>query len=72
MDVKFTHADCLRSQTNFGETIVHNICTGEQHMIPWGGADWALAGGLSLLLAVGVVTLIGVASMMLRDFFRFY
>lgn len=33
-------ADCIRSTTKFGETIYLNICNGQTHTVPWGGADW--------------------------------
>lgn len=42
MDANLNIAQCLREQTNFGETIVHNICNNTVASVPWGTADWAL------------------------------
>ena len=44
-------AECLKETTNFGETIVKNICDGTVNTIPWGGADWVLFG---VLFTIGI------------------
>ena len=45
-------AECIKSQTNWGETITHNICTGESYTVPWGAVDYGagLLGVFFLLL----------------------
>jgi hypothetical protein len=53
-DIAFNHSDCLRSQSNIGETVVHNICTGAQYTVPWGAIDWI---GMLILLGVGLAFL---------------
>lgn len=55
---------CIVAQSDIGQTITHNICTGATAVVPWGSADWlgfcALAGiGLFLgALLIGVLTLL--------------
>ena len=39
-EVSLQHADCLRSQSNIGETIIHNICDMSVSVVPWGTLDW--------------------------------
>lgn len=43
---------CIRSQSNIGETITHNICTGATAVVPWGSADWL---GFAALCGLGVI-----------------
>lgn len=35
-----TLEQCLKSINNIGNTVYHNICTGEIYSIPWGGEAW--------------------------------
>lgn len=53
-DVNVTHADCLRTTTDIGRQVVHNICNGTVSEVPWGSADWAL--GLAFI-ALAIVVL---------------
>lgn len=41
---------CIQAQSNIGETITHNICTGAVAVVPWGSADWL---GFIALCGVG-------------------
>ena len=53
-NINLAHSDCLRSQKNWGETIVHNICTGAETAVPWGSVDYMVGGAM----AIGVLCLI--------------
>ena len=54
-----TLEQCLKSTSNFGETILRNICTGQTTTVPWGSVDWALAIFLCLLGAAVLGVIIG-------------
>lgn len=34
-------SECIKSSNHFGQTVYYNICNGTQHIVPWGGCDWA-------------------------------
>lgn len=61
---------CIKVQSDVGQTITHNICTGAQSVVPWGSADWlsfwALC-GVGVLVAVLFGTLTAMLIGMLRD-----
>jgi uncharacterized membrane protein YukC len=49
---------CIKSATNFGETIYTNVCNGTIATVPWGTFDWfgvglAGLGALALLWFIG-------------------
>lgn len=50
INLAVTSAQCLRETSNIGSTVVHNICNGQAHTIPWGTADWA---GMSFVAILG-------------------
>ena len=52
-------AECLKSESNFTETIVHNICNNTESVIPHGSLDMTLAFLFIAFLAIIVVSLIG-------------
>ncbi len=64
-EVSLQHADCLRSTSEFGNTIVRNICNGSVVDVPWGTLDWVLCFGLmafafafiTMLIAMGFRTI---------------
>ena len=56
MDINQNFAECIREVRNVGNTVTMNICSGEQVVIPWGSADWILAG----LVTTMVVALVSV------------
>lgn len=61
-DLNINSAECIAPQSNIGETVYHNICSGVTHVVPWGSADWfsaAFLGALILFLIV-VFGLLGV------------
>jgi len=43
---------CLKETSNFSHVVVHNICTGTQHIVPLGFWDYTPALFLSALLCV--------------------
>lgn len=52
---------CLVYKEAFGETLVYNICTGENTSIAWAFGDWAgflSLTGLAILMIGGLTTLI--------------
>ena len=49
-----TLSQCLKSTSNFGNTVYNNICTGESSVVNWGGVDWAFCIFL-ILLGLGVL-----------------
>lgn len=66
--VALDQSACIRSQSNIGETITHNICNGQTAVVPWGGLDWigfAASGGLALLLFMGIAAII---ALIVREF----
>lgn len=52
-------AECIKSQIKWGETVTHNICTGEVYSVPWGAVDYG-AGlfGLLFLLTLALMLVI--------------
>jgi hypothetical protein len=64
-DVNLNHADCLRSVSDFGKTIVHNICNGSIKEVPWGSVDWMEA---SFLIAFGAFLVLMLAAMVIAMF----
>ena len=50
-----TLEQCLKSTSNFGETIYRNICTGAQTAVAWGSVDWTIA---LVLTGLGVAFLL--------------
>ena len=69
-NINLAHSDCLYSQTNWGETIVHNICTGAETAVPWGSIDYMFA----LVIAIGsfavIALAISFAAVVTTDIFR--
>ena len=51
-EVNLQHADCLRSQSNIGETIIHNICDMSVSVVPWGTLNWF---AFSIFTAIAVI-----------------
>jgi len=53
-----TLKECLKEQSQFGQTIYHNLCDGTQTVVPWGGVDWMWAYiGFAVLGVIGLVLL---------------
>lgn len=50
MALEVNAVDCIQITTDFGVTHYHNICTGEVQHLAWGSFDWALVGGMALLI----------------------
>lgn len=61
-DLNINAAECITTQSNIGETVYHNICSGATHVVPWGSADWFSAAflGALILFMVLVFGLLGV------------
>ena len=71
-DTNLNSAQCIKTVSNFGEDIIHNICTGTQVVIDWGVMDYAVVIGLgSLFVTMGAI-IFGVGAVFLRDAFRHY
>lgn len=53
-----TLKECLKEQSQFGQTVYHNICSGTQTIVPWGGVDWMFAYvGFGVLGVLGLLAL---------------
>ena len=63
-----TLEQCLKSITNFGNTVYQNICTGQVTSVAWGNADWFLG---IFLVCLGIGVLIGVYVFIKVLFFDF-
>lgn len=46
---------CLKTVNNFGFTVYHNICTGQQSVVSWGAGDWIFNVSAILIFLVVVV-----------------
>lgn len=72
MRLALDQSACIRSQSNIGETITHNICDGTMAAVPWGSADWlgfvALC-GVGAFFAIMIVALSGIMIATIRDGF---
>jgi hypothetical protein len=47
-------SDCLKTTSNFAESVIHNVCNGTVSIVPNGFWDYALAS-----IGIGIVGLIG-------------
>lgn len=63
---------CIRSQSNIGETVFHNLCEGTTSVVPWGGVDWfaaiAVAGLLLTMTGAFVALAWLIISTVVRDY----
>lgn len=59
-------AMCLKEQRNLGETIVHNVCTGQVYSVPWGNIEWFSASFFSFCL-VGFIASVSYLAWSLRE-----
>ena len=39
-ELNFKYNECIKEQSNVGETIYHNICSNETYKIAWGSDTW--------------------------------
>jgi hypothetical protein len=60
-------AECLKTATHLGFNRVHNVCTGAQTDVPWGGIDWLLFLGVSGIVAAIILMVTAFAITILRD-----
>lgn len=56
---------CLASQSDIGQTTIHNICTGAASVVPWGSADWV---GFCALVWIGFFILLAFAAIAVMIF----
>ena len=52
-----TLEQCLKQETNLLQTIYHNICTGEQYVVPNGTFD-IIIGTLIILFILAFITMV--------------
>lgn len=57
-DLNLNSTECIARANDIGGTMVRNICSGAQAYIPWGSADWLMAGVLGAVL-LSLVVIIG-------------
>lgn len=46
MDINQNIAECIKTTSDFGSNVVHNVCNGTTQVVPWGSFDWV---GFTLL-----------------------
>lgn len=59
--------ECVRTVSNIGGSIVHNICSGAQTAVPWGTLDWVLFYGLGGFCAAMVLMFLAMAISIVSD-----
>lgn len=64
MDLNHNLSECMRTQMNWGENVIHNVCAGTTAIVPWGAVDWAIATGVAGLMAVMLAMLAGMVLML--------
>ena len=65
--VALDHSECIKSASNFGETVYSNICTGAQTIVPWGSVDYVGA-FMAMIIAIGVASvLFGAVALAIRE-----
>lgn len=67
MEHNLNIAECLTTQTEWGESIVHNICNGQVHNIPWGTMNYVGVIGISAFAFVFLGLFSAMAIGILRD-----
>ena len=55
--INLNSAECLKTASNWGSDTVYNICSGAQHVVPWGTMDY-IGYGLACGILVSLVALI--------------
>lgn len=55
LNVNQNYAECIKSVSNWGETVYANICTHATQVVAWGSMDYLLVvTGLLAALVIGV------------------
>lgn len=72
MDVSLNSTACVATQTNWGEFVIHNICNGQTHVVPWGTLEYAAFIGIGGFLAAGALMFAAMGFDVLRDILRGY
>jgi hypothetical protein len=67
MDHNLNIAECLTTQTNWGESIIHNICSGQVHAIPWGTMNYVGVIGGAAVVCVFLAVFSAMAISIIRD-----
>lgn len=57
-ELNLQHADCLVKNSNFTESVMTNICTGEIIYVPYGSLNYMF----NILLAISILTLLFIIS----------
>lgn len=64
--INLNDAKCIQSMTNWGESVIYNICSGTNTHLPWGTMDYI---GTLFLIAIGVAFLGMIGAMILAVIF---
>ncbi|CAH1678080.1 hypothetical protein CHELA41_24485 [Hyphomicrobiales bacterium] len=63
MDANLNVAQCMKEISNIGHTVVRNVCTGAEAVVPWGTLDW-----IGILFIVGAFVLfVGIFTAIARE-----
>lgn len=67
MDHNVNLAECMVRQSQWGQTLITNVCSGATQTLPWQMGDWAnayaLAGAMGFIGAMALVLVLFVAAM---------
>jgi len=61
---------CIKTESDFTETVYHNICTGETYTMPTGTYDYMIGIPAALLLVLAVGILVALFGLLVRMFFE--
>jgi len=63
-------AECLKESNPWGETLYHNICSGEVTIVPWGVSNYVIHLGFIFLTIVLVFAIVFAILVAITVFFE--
>lgn len=67
MDINQNIAQCIKTTTDFGANVVHNVCNGTTQIVPWGSFDWVGVTLLTIGAAASIFLIVALGRAMWRD-----
>lgn len=61
-EMDLNYFECIKEQSNIGQTTYYNICTNETYNIAWGSDTWV---GVVMLFIMFVLVIIGLIKFIL-------
>ena len=68
-ELNFKYNECIKKQSNVGETIYHNICSDETYRISWGSDTWI---GVVMLFIFFSIIILFLAIALIRFIFDYW